>query len=173
MTRKEYKETLDYELFRYFSGKKSILQRLRITYFQPNTNCIYLARKMWYLNSRGRIAKIRAKLLYLKIIRKYGCIIYPNAQVGKGFHITHPTGIVIGNCKIGTDFMIYQNCTVGNKKPGDSTPEIGNHVELCTNSLILGHVRIEDDVLIGANSLVIKDITESGVYVGNPIKKIR
>lgn len=69
--------------------------------------------------------------------------------------------------------MIYQNCTVGAKKPGDNEPMIGNNVELSTNSVVLGHIHIADNVLIGANSLVNKDITESGVYVGSPVRKIR
>ena len=128
---------------------------------------------MWYLHQKGKLSRLRAKLLYLKIIRKYGCVIFPNAEVGRGFSITHPTGIVIGNCKIGTDFMIYQNCSIGSKTPGDDTPEIGDHVELSTNSVVLGHIRIADNVLIGANSLVIKDIPEPGVYAGNPVRKIR
>ena len=53
MTRKEYKEILNYELYKYAHVKLSLLQKLRIRYFQPNTNCILLARKMWYFYSRG------------------------------------------------------------------------------------------------------------------------
>lgn len=41
------------------------------------------------------------KTSVLKIIKKYSCVIYPNAVVGRGFEIAHPTGIVIGKCKIG------------------------------------------------------------------------
>ena len=51
MTRKEYKEILDYEL--YGNNQLPYIKKFRIKYFQPNTNCTYLARKMWYLYSRG------------------------------------------------------------------------------------------------------------------------
>lgn len=46
MTRKEYKEILEYEL--YHGKKPDLLNRIRMKHFQPNTNCMYLARKMWY-----------------------------------------------------------------------------------------------------------------------------
>lgn len=174
MTHAEYKEILNYELYRFSNNKTpNFVQKLRIKYVQPNTNCMYMARKMWYLQQRGGFHKIRAKLIYLRIIRKYACIIFPDAVVGRGFHITHPTGIVLGHCRAGENFMIYQNCSVGAKKPGDNEPMIGNNVELSTNSVVLGHIHIADNVLIGANSLVNKDITESGVYVGSPVRKIR
>ena len=173
MTRKEYKEVLNYELYRFYKGKLNPLQKFRIRYFQPNTNCILMARKMWYLHEKGGVSRALAKLLYLKIVRRYGCIIFPTAQVGRGFHITHPTGIVLGQCHVGKDFMIYQNCSVGNKRTGDNCPEIGDNVRLCASSVLLGHIRIADDVLIGAQSLVVKDITESGTYGGNPLRKLK
>ena len=52
MTKQEYKEFLNYELYYYFRQKGSnpnFFDRIRTKYFQPNTNCILLARKMWYL----------------------------------------------------------------------------------------------------------------------------
>lgn len=173
MTRKEYKEYLRYELYEKSKVQLNFIQKLRIKYFQPNTNCVYMARRMWYLYSKGRFCRISAKMLYLRILRKYGCCIYPSAEVGKGFHITHPVGIVIGDCKIGTDFIIYQNCSIGTKKWKDEPPEIGNHCQLASNSLILGNIKICDYVIIGANSLVLKDINESGTYVGNPLRRLR
>ena len=124
-------------------------------------------------------SKVRAKLIYLKILKKYGCVIFPNAIVGKGFHICHSVGIVIGTCTIGENFMIYQGCTVGsgmeklNSKSGSSYPIVGNNVRLCANSSIIGGVCITDNVVIGAHSLVIKDIEECGVYIGVPVKKLK
>ena len=174
MTRAEYKETLNYELYR---GKKyNLTNRLRIKYIQPNTNCMFMARRMWHLYEMGGVYRLLSAHIYLRIIRKYGCCIYRNIKVGKGFFITHPIGIVIGKCTIGENFTIYQNCTIGVKKYGDESlrkvPTIGNRVWLYTNSIICGDTRIADDVVIGANSIVTNDILESGVYAGNPVAKI-
>lgn len=173
MTYKEYKETLDYELYRFYSGKLNLIQKIRIRYLQPNTNCIYLARKMWYLYQKGGVYRLHSKFLYLKIARRYGCTIFPTAKVDRGFHITHPTGIVLGKCVAGENFMIFQNCSVGSKKPGDGYPRIGNNVQLSSGSILIGNIEVADDVVIGAQSLVIKSITDAGTYVGNPLRRVK
>jgi len=49
---------------------------------------------------------------------------------------------------------------------------IGNSVSIGTNSTLLP-VTIVDNVVIGAGSVVIHDILESGIYAGNPARKIR
>ena len=174
MTRKEYKAILAYEL--YECKSLSFMQRMRIKYLQPNTNCMYMARKMWYFYTRGGLWKRVAKMLYLRIWHKYGCCIYANISVGKGFHIAHPVGIVMGRCSVGDNFILYQNTTIGVRHPGDEAkglwPHIGARVTLCSGSQILGNITIADDSFIGANSLVIKDLSEAGTYVGSPVRRI-
>ncbi len=49
---------------------------------------------------------------------------------------------------------------------------IGNNVSIGTNSTVLP-IKICDNVVIGAGSVVTKDIDEPGIYAGNPAKKIR
>jgi acetyltransferase-like isoleucine patch superfamily enzyme len=49
---------------------------------------------------------------------------------------------------------------------------VGNRVAIGTNATILP-VRIVDDVVIGAGSVVTKDILEPGIYAGNPARKLR
>lgn len=51
--------------------------------------------------------------------------------------------------------------------------KIGKGVIIGYRSLIMMGVEIVDFVVVGANSVVTKNITEKGVYVGNPVKKIR
>lgn len=50
--------------------------------------------------------------------------------------------------------------------------EIGNRVSIGSNSTILP-VRIADNVVIGAGSVVTKDLIKPGVYAGNPAKWLR
>jgi acetyltransferase-like isoleucine patch superfamily enzyme len=59
----------------------------------------------------------------------------------------------------------------GDKTVWKST-RIGNHVSIGTNATILP-VTICDHVVIGAGSVVTKDITVPGIYAGNPAKMIR
>lgn len=52
------------------------------------------------------------------------------------------------------------------------TTSVGNRVSIGSNATILP-IRICDDVVIGAGSVVTKDIAEPGIYAGNPARKIR
>jgi acetyltransferase-like isoleucine patch superfamily enzyme len=49
---------------------------------------------------------------------------------------------------------------------------IGHHVSIGTNATILP-VSICDNVVIGAGAVVTRDITESGIYAGNPARLVR
>lgn len=175
MDKKEYKSVLDYEL--YHNCKLSRLYKFRLKYLTPSTNCTFLARRMWYLYSCGGIRKAWSRVLYLRIWHRYGCCIYPYAQVGRGFYIAHPVGIVIGKCIIGQNFLIYQNSTVGAKRELDEAkgliPQIGNDVTVYSNSVIVGNIKVADNVIVGANSVVLSDLKEAGTYVDSPARKVR
>lgn len=50
--------------------------------------------------------------------------------------------------------------------------KIGNHVSIGSNATILP-VKIVNDVVIGAGSVVTRDILEPGIYAGNPARRLR
>ena len=50
---------------------------------------------------------------------------------------------------------------------------IGNNVWICTGAIILPGVTIGDNSVIGAGSVVTKDIEPNSLAVGNPCKVIR
>jgi serine acetyltransferase len=52
-------------------------------------------------------------------------------------------------------------------------PVIGNNVTVGSNVVIIGDITIGDHVLIGAGSVVIKDVPSNCVIAGNPAKIIR
>jgi acetyltransferase-like isoleucine patch superfamily enzyme len=124
----------------------------------------------------------------------YECFIGNNVFIGPFVEIQK--GVVIGNntkvqshafiCELVT---IGDNCFIGhgvmfvndlfstggpargNKDLWKSTI-IGNNVSVGSNVTLLP-VKICDNVVIGAGAVVTKDIVESGIYVGNPAKKIK
>ncbi len=49
---------------------------------------------------------------------------------------------------------------------------IGNRVSIGSNATILP-VTICDDVVVGAGAVVVRDITHSGIYAGNPARRLR
>jgi acetyltransferase-like isoleucine patch superfamily enzyme len=86
--------------------------------------------------------------------------------------------VTIGeDCFIGHGIMFINDLfSNGGPARGDQalwrSTTIGNNVSIGSGSSILS-VNICDHVVIGAGSVVTKNITESGVYVGNPAKKIK
>lgn len=81
------------------------------------------------------------------------------------------------NCFVGHGVMFINDLFHEGSPAGDyqskwKSTNIGNHVSIGSNATILT-VRICDVVLIGAGSVVTKDIKEKGIYTGNPAKKIR
>ena len=86
--------------------------------------------------------------------------------------------VTIGNhCFIGHGVMFINDLfSKGGPAGGDKNlwkqTKIGDHVSIGSNATILP-VEICDHVVIGAGAVVTKNITETGVYAGNPAKKIK
>ncbi len=97
------------------------------------------------------------------------------AQVGRRFRIDHFGGIVIsGDAVFGDDCIIRNGVTVGLRHTGHrGSPVIGNRVDIGAGAKILGPIRIGDDVAIGANAVVIKDVPANSIAVGVPAHTIR
>ncbi len=119
----------------------------------------------------------RARLIKHKLLTKYSISLNLNAEIDLGLYIPHPIAIVITECKIGKNFTIHQGCTIGQKyKNGQvgewNIPVIGDNVRMFAGSMIIGDVRVADDVKLGANSVLMKDALSSGVYVGTPAKRL-
>ncbi len=81
------------------------------------------------------------------------------------------------NCFIGHGVMfINDRFSNGGPAGGDSTKWektlIGDGVSIGSNATILP-VSIVNHVVIGAGSVVTRDISEPGIYAGNPARKIR
>jgi len=127
-------------------------------------------------------------------VNMYGCKIGNNTFIGPFVEIQKD--VLIGeNCKIQSHSFICELVTIGNEcfighgvmfindlfsegKPAGGKKElwkstqIGNNVSIGSSATILP-VSICDGVVIGAGSVVTKDILEKGVYAGNPAKKIK
>jgi len=86
--------------------------------------------------------------------------------------------VTIGaDCFIGHGVMFINDAFSSGGPAGGDTSKwkattIGNRVSIGSNATIMP-VSVCDDVVIGAGAVVTKDITSSGVYAGNPARKLR
>ena len=118
-------------------------------------------------------------ILYRWLFRRcrngYGIEIPYSARIGRRVVIEHQSGIVIhGNSEVGDDCIIRQGCTLGNKsldRPHDA-PRLGKRVNVGAGAKILGAVSVGDDAIVGANSVVLKDVPPGMIAVGLPAMNI-
>ena len=121
---------------------------------------------------------------------RYFTFVHPSAQIldsrvriGEGSIICAntiiTTDIKIGNhCHLNLASTIGHDCVIGDfftTAPGAKVSGnciIGDRVYMGTNASIKQKITICGDVTVGMNSCVVKNITEPGVYVGTPAKKI-
>lgn len=83
-----------------------------------------------------------------------GCVVHSRAQIGKR--------VIIG-----------QNTTIGRSLDPEDIPMIGNDVYISAGARIIGKICIGNNVIIGANAVVNKDVPDNSIVAGVPAKVIK
>ena len=134
---------------------------------------------VWRMSVRPKILRAPFSILYRMMFRRcrngYGIEVPYSAKIGRRVVIEHQSGIVIhGHCEIGDECVIRQGCTLGNKtldRPFDA-PKLGKRVNVGAGAKILGAVTVGDGAVIGANSVVLKDVPPGFIAVGIPAMNV-
>lgn len=102
-------------------------------------------------------------------------IISNQTKINGGIYVAHPFATIINAKCIGENLSIRQCTTIGNKTDGrnDLVPTIGSNVTLGANVIIIGNIQIGNNVIIGAGSVVVHDVPNNSIVVGNPSKVIK
>jgi serine O-acetyltransferase len=95
-------------------------------------------------------------------------------KLGRRVRIWHHGGAVLGARAIGDDVHIRHNTTLGlaNRFEQSMKPIIGNRVDIGAGAAILGAVTVGDDCVIGANSVVLRDLPPGSTAFGVPARPV-
>ena len=176
-TKKELKEYLErdrcaYHKTMHVNGLKEWMRNI----FFPDRFYQYICvlRRYEYCINTGGVLRYFYAYKLGRLKSKTGIDLEPNVA-GPGLHIPHGKTVVNPNAKIGKDCKIMSDVTIGisGRYKSDGSPTIGDNVFIGTGARILGGIQIANGVVIGANSVVIKDIIEPNITVaGIPAKKV-
>ncbi|HQC71357.1 MAG TPA: serine acetyltransferase [Candidatus Competibacteraceae bacterium] len=128
----------------------------------------------WRYGIQNRWLRLPFSILYklLKLLSQIltGIDLPCEVTVGRRFKIEHFGDIIIsGDTVFGDDVVIRNGVTVGLKRTHErGAPVIGNRVDIGAGAKILGAIRIGDDVVIGANAVVLQDVPPHSLAIGVP-----
>ena len=112
----------------------------------------------------------KARFFTNGFIRGMGNLYICTEDVGGGFIIQHGFSTIINAKKIGKNCKIFQQVTIGYN--GSEQPILGDNVTVCCGAKVLGDVHIGNNVVIGANAVVVKDVPDNVVVAGVPARII-
>ncbi len=146
--------------------------RADVFFNSPGLHAIWsyrVAHRLWQRPALKPAARILSTLTRAVT----GVEIHPGAQIGRRFFIDHGMGVVIGEtAEVGDDVMLYHGVTLGGRslEKVKRHPTVGDRVTIGTGARVLGPVVLGEDVQIGANSVVVKDVPAGAVATGIPAK---
>lgn len=130
------------------------------------------------------VKKLPKETKYFRFVHPTAQIFANDVEIGEGSFIG-ANSILTTNIKIGNHAILNRAVHIGHDtKIGDyfsampgaivsGNVTVGDRVYLGTNSTIIENKQLSDDIIIGANGVVVKDIINSGTYVGVPVNLLK
>lgn len=149
--------------------------RLEVVLTTPGLHAIWTHRLAHGLHRRGLPLVARVISHVSRFLT--GIEIHPGAQIGRGFFIDHGMGVVIGEtAEIGDHVTLYQGVTLGIYHTANASqmrgakrhPTLRDGVTVTVGAKILGAITIGEGAIVGAGSVVTRDVPPHTTVVGVP-----
>ena len=163
--------------------KSDLYRYTATTGFRAFFKCFYYEpgfRFCYFMRNAARYSKFSIpgffyRVFYVHYTHKYGFQIPKEVQIGKGLMIKHFGCIVVNpTAVIGENCYLSHGITIGQTNRGklQGVPVLGNRVWMGTNSVVVGNIKIGDNVLIAPNAFVNMDVPANSIVIGNPARII-
>ncbi|KQA25143.1 serine acetyltransferase [Vibrio metoecus] len=122
--------------------------------------------------SRNMLVRTLARLMHRILSVRYQIQLPKETQVGPGLYLGHATGVIVNStAKIGANCNLSPFTVIGSNK--GQTATIGDYVYIGPHVSIVEDVKIGHGAVVGAGTVVIRDVSENAVVVGNPGRVIK
>lgn len=123
-------------------------------------------------------------LLGINLVNLYNALVFREHKIATSCDIStplprstelpHPVGIVVGGeVEVGRNVRIQQNVTLGRPAPDPDAgyPTVGDDVRIGSGAVVLGDVDLGEGCVVGANSVVLDDVSPHTTVVGSPAEE--
>jgi serine O-acetyltransferase len=173
----EYRRLVGSDVYR-IAGREDLAALLRAVLLGGVYKYVFWMRTCSYARGRPFLRYSLypfAKAMLYHFRHKFGIDIPFSTDIGPGFYIGHFSCIFVNErFVIGRNCNISQGVTIGTSNRGEraGNPVIGDNVYIGPGAKIIGAIRIGNNVAIGANSVVTRDVPDDAVVVGVPARVI-
>ncbi len=165
---------LDFAIYLSKKGKTNILQTILYIVTCHGLHIMFCFRlgKIIYsvkVPILSHLLKIIFQLFWFMLTTFYGIWIDLTCNIGPGFYIGHFGSIIIRG-DFGSYCSVGQGVTIGSKGAGksDGWPILGDSVYIGAGAKVIGSITVGSNVVIGANSVLLKDVPDDSLVVGIP-----
>lgn len=131
--------------------------------------------RFWNLCVRKKVPVFIFRVVFEKFVELLTNSSVPSrCTIGGGLRIQHFGQIMIHDTVIiGKNATIYNGVTIGLQHDNDiQGPVLGDDVYIGAGAKILGNIRVGNNVSIGANAVVLRDVPDNSIAVGIPARII-